>query len=127
MSVMTISGNKRSSVTTAPPVHFMAYASAPTLQAYGSRRGGGWSWRQVTMVWSSKENFRHMQHAVHYARTGSHADSVKPEEKSGIRKLAAKFFLEAPFTQFHNGVTREAPTCSVAAPSWSWLWVHLTP
>ncbi|KAG0715149.1 hypothetical protein GWK47_012633 [Chionoecetes opilio] len=44
MSVMpelTISGIRRSNVTTAPPVHFMAYASAPglmsrtTLQAYG--------------------------------------------------------------------------------------------
>ncbi|KAG0693744.1 Gypsy retrotransposon integrase-like protein 1 [Chionoecetes opilio] len=49
---------------------------------------------QVAMVRSSKENLRHIQHAVHYARTESHADSVKREEKSGVRILAAKFFIE---------------------------------
>lgn len=50
------------------------------------------------MVPPSKK-WLHMQRVVHYARTGSYLESVKQEEKSGIRKLASKCVVEGKSLQ----------------------------
>lgn len=49
------------------------------------------------MVRKDKNTFLHLQQAIHYVQHGTYAESVTPEEKSGIRKLAASFVVDGRF------------------------------
>lgn len=54
--------------------------------------------QQVKMVPANKKWYR-IQQTVHYVKTRRYAESVKDEDKSGIRKLVAKLHLEGESLQ----------------------------
>lgn len=55
--------------------------------------------QQVRMM-PADERWLHIQQTVQYVKTKQYAETVKEKEKSGIRKLAAKFKLEGESWQF---------------------------